>query len=125
MVARDLLRELEGRGVQLSIDGGRLVARGPTGAITSELADQIKAQKITLLRELQMNAGNLDPLPEALVRLVRAAAGKHLNTTGFLASGIVPNLGDYVLTCAALYACGCDPARQLKDLWAARNAWQN
>ncbi len=58
MVARDLLRELEGRGVRLAVEGGRLIARAPTGAVTPELAAQIKAQKDELLRELQHSPGN-------------------------------------------------------------------
>ncbi|GAA5514934.1 hypothetical protein Dcar01_03698 [Deinococcus carri] len=124
MVARDLLRELEGRGVRLLAEGGRLTTCAPAGAITPELAEQIKAQKDELLRELQARTGgHLAPLPEALVRLVRAASGNTLNRPGFLPSGIVSSLGDYVLTCAALYACGFDPERQLTDLWAARSVW--
>lgn len=124
MVARDLLRELAGRGVRLAVQEGRLVARAPHGAVTPELAEQIKAMKDALLRELQAGKHeHLAPLPEALVRLVRAAAGNHLNRPGFLPSGVVPNLGEYVLTCAALYACGCDTQRQLEDLWSARGAW--
>lgn len=124
MVARELLDTLEGRGVRLAVQDGRLIARAPVGAVTPELAEQIKAQKDALLRELQAGTGGpLTPLPEALVRLVRAASGNNLNRPGFLPSGIVPNLGDYVLTCAALYACGFDPPRQLAHLWEARAAW--
>ena len=103
---------------------GRLLARAPQGAVTPELAEQIKAQKDELLKALQAGTGGqLAPLPEALVRLVRAATGSSLNRPGFLPSGIVPNLGEYVLTCAALYACGFDPERQLAHLWEARGAW--
>lgn len=124
MVARDLLRELEGRGVRLAVQDGRLIARAPQGAVTPELQAQIKAQKDALVRELQAGVGGpLAPLPEALVRLVQAAKVNALNRPGFLPSGIVPNLGDFVLSCAALYACGFDPERQLADLWAARAAW--
>ncbi|MFB9991521.1 hypothetical protein ACFFLM_06010 [Deinococcus oregonensis] len=124
MVARDLLRELEGRGVRLGVQEGQLIARAPAGTVTPELAAQIKAHKEDLLKELQAGAaGRLAPLPESLTRLVRAAAGNHLNRSGFLPSGIVPNLGLYVLTCAALYACHCDPERQLAHLWEARTAW--
>ena len=32
------------------------------------------------------------------------------------------NLGEYVLTTAALYATGRDPERQLSDLWATLHA---
>lgn len=110
--------------MRLAVLDGRLIARAPQGAVTPELQAQIKAQKDALMRELQAGTGGqLAPLPEALVRLIRAASGNHLNRPGFLPSGIVPNLGDFVLTCAALYACGFDPERQLADLWAARAAW--
>ncbi|MPY67180.1 hypothetical protein F8S09_10820 [Deinococcus sp. SDU3-2] len=126
MVAGDLLRELEGRGVRLAVDGGRLVARGRSGAVTPELAEQIKLQKNALLRELQASTGGqVARLPEPLVRLVRAASGHSLNRPGVLPSGMVPDLGGYVLTCAALYACGFDPERQLAHLWAARGAWNS
>lgn len=122
--ARDLLLELEGRGVRLLAEGGRLVARGPSGSITPELSARIRAHRDDLLRELTAGAGGaLVPLPEPLARLVRAAAGDSLNRPGFLSSGMVPDLSVYVLTCAALYACGFDPARQLELLWQARAAW--
>ncbi|CAM4047918.1 hypothetical protein [Deinococcus frigens] len=62
------------------------------------------------------------PLPRPLVALVQAAKVNSLNRPGFLPSGIVPNLSEYVLTCAALYACNFDAPRQLADLWAARAA---
>lgn len=124
MVARDLLRELEGRGVRLLVEGGQLVARGPSGAITPELAGQIKAQRDVLLRELQGDEGErLSPLPEPLARLVRAAVSPGLNYPASLPHGMVPNLGDYVLASAALYAVGIEPARQLQALWVARGVW--
>ncbi|MFT2720716.1 hypothetical protein ACMT4L_11990 [Deinococcus sp. A31D244] len=126
MVTRELLRELEGRGVRLMVEGDRLVARGPAGAITPDLSEEIKRQKAVLLRELQ-RAGrpSIHSLPEPLARLVHAAAGDHLNRPGFLPAGIVPNLGAYVLASAALYAVGTDSDRHLLDLWAAHKAWAN
>lgn len=124
MTARDLQRELEARGVRLTVEGGQLIARAPAGAITPELAAQIKAQKDELLRELQSApAGLLAPLPEPLARLIGAAITNNLNRPGFLPAGIVPNLGEYVLACAAQYAAGVEPERQLVHLWAARAAW--
>lgn len=74
-------------------------------------------------RPKQQKVTPLSPLPEALVQLVRAAAGNHLNRPGSLPSGMVMNLGDYVLATAALYATGQDPQQQLADLWAARGAY--
>ena len=124
MTARDLLTELQRRGVKLQAKEGQLIALAPTGTVTPDLAAQIKAQKEELLKELRGGEGaHLAPLPEPLARLIQAAAGNHLNRLAVLPSGIVPNLGDYVLTCAALYACGVDPDRQLHDLWTARGAW--
>ncbi|CAM3974766.1 hypothetical protein [Deinococcus marmoris] len=124
MVARDLLRVLEGRGVRLGVDGGYLTTRAPAGAITPELAAAIKAQKAELLLELQRGpVGALAPLPEPLARLIGAAICNQLNRPGFLPSGIVPNLGEYVLSCAAQYAAGVEPDRQLEALWAARGVW--
>ncbi|MFC4426974.1 hypothetical protein [Deinococcus navajonensis] len=121
---RDLLRELEGRGVRLTVQEGRLVARAPHGAVTPELAAQIKAQKDALVQALQASeAGQLAPLPESLVRLVRAAVSPGLNFPTILPAGLVPNLGEYVLASAALYAAGINPERQLQALWAARGAW--
>lgn len=124
MVALELLNVLERRGVRLTVVGGQLIARAPLGAVTPELSAQIQAQKDDLLEVLQEGkGGTLQPLPEPLVRLVQAAVGNHLNRPAFLPSGMVSNLGDYVLSCAALYACRCDPDKQVQDLWVARGMW--
>ncbi|UBV42123.1 hypothetical protein LAJ19_10830 [Deinococcus taeanensis] len=123
MLALELLRELEGRGVRLAIDGGQLVARAPQGAITPELAAQLKAQKAALMAALQNPGTTPASMPDALVRLIQAAVGNHLNFPAVLPGGVVANLGEYVLSSAALYAAGVEPARQLQALWAARGAW--
>ena len=52
MVALELLRVLEARGVKLSIQAGQLTSRGPAGAITPDLGEQIKGQKAALLEAL-------------------------------------------------------------------------
>ena len=116
---------LQARGVRLSVQDGRLVTSGPPGAITPDLGEQIRAQKAELVHILQFKdaAPSLIPLPEPLARLVYAAVGNHLNRPGFLTSGIVMNLGEYVLATTALYAVGHDTQRQLSDLWEARRAW--
>ena len=125
MVVAELLSELRARGVTLTAQNGQLQTTAPKGAITPDLGEAIKAQKAALLVALQrqVNGGTLAPLPEPLVRLVGAAVGNHLNRPGFLPSGIVMNLGEYVLAAAALYATGRDPELQLSHLWAARGAW--
>ncbi|MFD1732560.1 hypothetical protein ACFSC4_18120 [Deinococcus malanensis] len=38
------------------VQGDRLVARGPAGAITPDLSEKIKAQKAELLRQLKKGA---------------------------------------------------------------------
>lgn len=123
MVTHDLLRELERRGVRLAVEGGRLTARAPQGAVTPELAEQIRVHKDDLMATLQASGGAVPRLPEALVRLVCAAVSDHLNHPASLPSGMVTNLGEYVLASAALYAAGVEPERQLQALWAARAAW--
>lgn len=126
MVARDLLRELEGRGVRLAVEGGRLVARAPQGAVTPELAERIKAQKDALLRELQAGTGGqlalLPKLPAPLERLVSAAASGQVHGGAALPSGLVPDLGGYVLAWAAAYLTG-DHRHALARLEEARGAW--
>ena len=124
--AAELLVTLEAAGVMVSLnasgDGLKLSAATLPPA---ELLAQIRAAKPALLQALQPtgNTSPLAPLPEPLARLVYAASGNHLNRPGVLPSGVVMNLGEYVLTTAALYATGRDPERQLSDLWAARGAW--
>lgn len=109
----DLLAELQARGVTLTARDGQLLTTGPKGAITPDLGEQIRSQKAELLQALQsQGTSTLASLPEPLVRLIHAAAGNHLNRPGFLPSGMVMNLGEYVLATAAMYA-----------IWAARGAW--
>jgi len=125
MVVAELISELQARGVTLTVKGGQLLTTAPRGAITPDLGEAIRTQKVALLLAVQGQAseGGLAPLPEPLARLVSAAVGNHLNRPGFLSSGIVMNLGEYVLAAAALYATGRDPELQLSHLWAARGAW--
>ena len=126
MVALELLTVLEARGVKLSIQAGQLTSRGPVGAITPDLGEQIKAQKAALLEALAPRSGDMLPplpwetapglpervtaelpqlppdlLPDHLARLVSMAkAGKLPNGTAKLASGIAPDLSVYVLAWA-------------------------
>ena len=73
---------------------------------------------------------NLFPLPEPLARMVRAAGSGHLSQSAQLKSvhpglsGLVPDLGVYVLSWAALYAAGGDTAHTLSRLEAAYAAWK-
>jgi hypothetical protein len=121
MVIAELLTELRARGVILSVQEGQLRTTAPKGAITPELGEQIKAHRAELLTTL--TRAGLPPLPGPLSRLVHAAKVNALNQPGFLPSGMVVDLGNYVLTCAALYACDSEPERQLADLWAVRKIW--
>ena len=56
MVMLNLLTELKGRGVVLSVQDGKLISNGPKGAITLDLGAAIKAQKAALLLALQGQA---------------------------------------------------------------------
>ena len=126
MVALELLTVLEARGVKLSIQAGQLTSRGPVGAITPDLGEQIKAQRAALLEALAPRSGDMlpplpwekvpglpervtaelpqlapDPLPDHLARLVgMAKAGNLPSGTAKLASGIAPDLSVYVLAWA-------------------------
>ena len=126
MVALELLTVLEARGVKLSIQAGQLTSRGPVGAITPDLGEQIKAQKAALLEALAPRSGDMLPplpwekapglpervtaelpqlppdlLPGHLALLVRAAkAGKLPSGPVKLASGLAPDLSVYVLAWA-------------------------
>ena len=123
MVALELLRVLEARGVKLSIQAGQLTSRGPAGAITPDLGEQIKGQKAALLEALAPRSCDMlpplpwekapgvprslppiltsDPLPDHLARLVSMAkAGNLPGGTAKLASGIAPDLSVYVLAWA-------------------------
>lgn len=125
MVAHELLSILRARGVSLSVKDGKLITDSPKGGITPDLGAEIKAHRAALLRELQPKPAVFEvvkifPLPDPLIRLVMAASGNHLNFIGHLPNGVISNLGDYVLACAAMYASGIDTERQLRELWAAR-----
>ncbi len=124
MVVQDLIRELEERGVRLSVEEGRLIARGRFGGVTPELSSRIQAHRDDLLRELTVSLnGTLSPLPEPLVRLVQAAIGNHLSRPGIVLGGLVGNVGEFVLACAAQYGCAIESDRQLERLWALRELW--
>lgn len=138
----DLLAALEAAGARLAVgEGGELALTGQRPP--ADLLAAVRARKADVLAYLTALAkahpvppspspgrgpgggtgGPLTTLPEALVRLVQAAKVNGLNRPASLPSGIVANLGEYVLTCAALYACGLDSDRQLAHLWEARGAW--
>ena len=51
-VINGLLEELARRGITLVVDGGQLVARGPAGAMTPELAERVKGHKAALVAAL-------------------------------------------------------------------------
>jgi len=51
-VINGLLAELAERGITLAVDGGQLVARGPAGAMTPELAQRLKQHKAALVEAL-------------------------------------------------------------------------
>ena len=57
-VINGLLAELAERGITLAVDGGQLVARGPAGAMTAELAQRLKQHKAALLETLASSPVN-------------------------------------------------------------------
>ncbi len=120
-----LLNTLEGLGVQATVTPSGKLRLEPASLVPAALLDEVRAQRAELLAALQSGgeAVALVPLPEPLARLVYAASGNHLNRPGALPSGMVMNLGEYVLASAALYAVGRDPGRQLADLWACHRVW--
>ncbi len=119
-----LLDTLEGLGVQATVTPGGKLRLEPASLVPAALLDEVRAQRAELLDALQpQSVARLAPLPEPLARLVYAASGNHLNRPGALPSGMVMNLGEYVLASAALYAVGRDAQRQLSDLWACHRAW--
>lgn len=131
MVIAELLSELQARGVTLKVQDDELLTMGPKRAITPLLGAAIRQHKAALLLTLLDTSPPVTPagddsvyLPGPIARLVIAAAGNHLHRPGLLPSGIVMNLGEYVLTAAALYAAGIAPEQQLADLWGARTAWE-
>lgn len=126
MTVRSLLDTLEGLGVQTTITPAGKLQLAPASLVPAALLGEIKVRRAEILATLQApTVSPLAPLPEPLVRLVNAAAGNHLQRPAQLPNGIVTDLGEYVLTSAAKYAAGCDPERQLADLWACCRAWSH
>ncbi|GGK95481.1 TubC N-terminal docking domain-related protein [Deinococcus radiotolerans] len=124
MVARELLLELNQRGITLTVLGDQLHAEFPAGSMTPELSQRIGALKGELLSELRRQAtSTCCNLPPPLHRIVRAAVANQLSRPGFLPSGMVSDLGQFVLACAALHAIGVEPQRQVRDLEAAQSGW--
>jgi len=57
-VINGLLAELAARGITLAVDGGQLVARGPAGAMTAELAQRLKQHKAAVMAALASSPVN-------------------------------------------------------------------
>lgn len=144
MTIVELVRQLDQHGVSLALTPeGKIRPMGDQPP-PAELIAAIRANRVELVRHLErlegrgaavpeqggaqvaaptVTAPRLAPLPEALVRLIRAAVGNHLNFPAPLPGGLVSNLGEYVLATAAMYAAGVEPERQIQALWEARGAW--
>ena len=61
-VINGLLAELAERGITLAVDGGQLVARGPAGAMTPELAQRLKQHKAALVEALTSGPAEDQPV---------------------------------------------------------------
>lgn len=127
MTAYELRRLLAAQGVTLAVTPeGKLRYDAPTG-LTPEVVDAMKTHRAELLKMVQQEAadlGTVPRLPADLAAMVRAASTGHLQTGAALASGRVPDLGEFVLAWAAAYLTG-DHAHALKRLQEARAAWNH
>ena len=65
-VINGLLEELAGQGIRLTVQRGELVARGPAGAMTAELAERVKRHKPALVAALTARPGA--PVPPVAER---------------------------------------------------------
>ncbi len=131
MSALALLDTLAGLGVHASVTPSGTLRVEPASRVPAELLEALKAHRDELLTELQRNRSipltastgfNIPPLPEPLARLARAAAGGHLTHLASLPSGLVLNLGEYVLAWVAAYLTG-DQHEARRRLEEARQAW--
>jgi hypothetical protein len=118
MTAREILRELDQRGVMLEVQNGKLRFT-PKDAVTPTLMAVMKEKKADIIATL-----SIPRLPWQLERLVSAATNDQLpKETVKLEAGLVKDLNTYVLGWAASYLLG-GSHEALTRLWQARKAWQ-
>ncbi len=123
MNAQSLLDTLAGLGVVVTLSPAGKLRLEPASGIPAELLADVREHKGAVLAHLYARQ-DFAPLPEPLARMVRAAAVGHLRRVTQLENGLVPDLGEYVLTWAATYATGGDLEHTLFRLWTAHAAWQ-
>ncbi|WP_161882820.1 hypothetical protein [Deinococcus alpinitundrae] len=118
----ELHADLERHGVRLDV---KMTTVGPRGALTPDLENRLEGLRRALATRMPESSTptSVTVLPDRLAGLVEAAIGNHLGSQACLPSGMVADLGAYVLATAARYAVGHDPERHLRDLWVARTVW--
>jgi hypothetical protein len=130
-----LRQELAVHHVVLSIsEAGRLKYEAPT-ALPRELVEAMKEHRAELLSSLRVasppvtqlvihghEVQTLLRLPGPVASMVAAAASDQIKGGAVLPSGLVTDLGGYVLSWAAAYLTG-EQAQALARLTEARSAW--
>ena len=130
-----LRQELAAQHVVLSVsESGRLKYEAPT-ALPHELVEAMKEHRDELLRNLRTalppipqlvipshEVQTLPCLPGPVASMVAAAASDQIKGGAVLPSGLVTDLGGYVLAWAAAYLTG-EPAQALAHLVEARAVW--
>jgi hypothetical protein len=59
--ATQILRELEGRGANISVEGTDLLVQAPKGTLPAQLQQQLRAQKRAILELLRKDSGQIQP----------------------------------------------------------------
>ncbi|WP_407543718.1 hypothetical protein Q0M94_28035 (plasmid) [Deinococcus radiomollis] len=135
MNAAALRQELAAQHVVLSVsESGRLKYEAPT-ALPHELVEAMKEHRDELLNNLRTASPpapqlvipshatrTLPRLPGPVASMVAAAASDQIKGGAVLPSGLVTDLGGYVLAWAAAYLTG-EPAQALAHLVEARAVW--
>ena len=129
-----LLGTLEGLGVSISVTSERRLRVEPASLVPAELLEEIRIHRAELLTELArlseqvQKHGKLPPappipaLPSQLTGMISAAASGQLSGGAQLSSGLVTDLGGYVLAWSAAYLTG-DRVQALTRLTEARDVW--
>lgn len=105
----ELRRLLSDQGVTLTVTPeGKLRYTAP-GGLPQNVIDAMRTYRAELIRVVTQEAaalGTVPRLPADLATMVRAANAGHLQGGAELASGYVPDLGEFVLAWAAAYLIG-------------------
>lgn len=129
-----LLGTLEGLGISISATPEGKLRLQPFSLVPAELVEEIRNHRAELLAELSpvsetpeklVISGHAPPapgLPSRVAGMVSAAASGQISGSAHLPSGLVTDLGVYVLAWAAVYLTG-DQVHALARLAEAQEAW--